>query len=151
MWRRRRSRAVSVVLSISVIKIHVKNRCFKIEIPKKLSLSPFDHIRSQGSSPFLLLRRRKMKVRSSVKRLCEFCRVVKRRGRIYVLCKSNPKHKQRQGLSTIAWAKLDYTPRTVMPEKILIRQHYVTGLKETHCKFMPCNGGIGLASLLSRS
>ncbi|KAK1265316.1 hypothetical protein QJS04_geneDACA016140 [Acorus gramineus] len=44
-----------------------------------------------------------MKVRSSVKKLCEFCRTVKRRGRVYVLCTSNPKHKQRQGFSTFAY------------------------------------------------
>ncbi|CAD5196936.1 unnamed protein product [Musa acuminata subsp. malaccensis] len=44
-----------------------------------------------------------MKVRSSVKKLCEFCRTVKRRGRIYVLCTANPKHKQRQGMSTFAY------------------------------------------------
>jgi large subunit ribosomal protein L36 len=42
-----------------------------------------------------------MKVRSAVKRLCEFCRVVKRRGKIYVLSKTNPKHKQRQGFATL--------------------------------------------------
>ncbi|XP_022868234.1 uncharacterized protein LOC111387869 [Olea europaea var. sylvestris] len=44
-----------------------------------------------------------MKVRSSVKKMCEFCRTVKRRGRVYVLCTANPKHKQRQGLSTFAY------------------------------------------------
>ncbi|GMN58200.1 hypothetical protein TIFTF001_027296 [Ficus carica] len=43
-----------------------------------------------------------MKVRSSVKKMCEFCRTVKRRGRVYVLCTANPKHKQRQGVSTFA-------------------------------------------------
>ncbi|KAF3639398.1 50S ribosomal protein L36, partial [Capsicum annuum] len=43
-----------------------------------------------------------MKVRSSVKKMCEFCRTVKRRGRVYVLCTSNPKHKQKQGYSTFA-------------------------------------------------
>ncbi|XP_010254406.1 PREDICTED: uncharacterized protein LOC104595390 isoform X2 [Nelumbo nucifera] len=44
-----------------------------------------------------------MKVRASVKKLCEFCRTVKRRGRVYVLCTANPKHKQRQGISTFAY------------------------------------------------
>ncbi|KAA0050174.1 hypothetical protein IC582_003936 [Cucumis melo] len=43
-----------------------------------------------------------MKVRSSVKKMCEFCRTVKRKGRVYIYCSSNPKHKQRQGLSTFA-------------------------------------------------
>ncbi|PIN20361.1 Mitochondrial/chloroplast ribosomal protein L36 [Handroanthus impetiginosus] len=47
-----------------------------------------------------------MKVRSSVKKMCEFCRTVKRRGRVYVLCTANPKHKQRQGMSTFAYEGL---------------------------------------------
>lgn len=38
-----------------------------------------------------------------MKKLCEFCRTVKRRGRVYVLCTANPKHKQRQGFSTFAY------------------------------------------------
>ena len=37
-----------------------------------------------------------MKVRPSVKKMCENCRVIKRHGKIRVICK-NPKHKQRQG------------------------------------------------------
>lgn len=38
-----------------------------------------------------------MKVQASVKKLCKDCKIVKRKGRIYVICSSNPKHKQRQG------------------------------------------------------
>lgn len=38
-----------------------------------------------------------MKVRASVKRICENCKVVRRRGVVRVICKTNPKHKQRQG------------------------------------------------------
>jgi large subunit ribosomal protein L36 len=37
-----------------------------------------------------------MKVRPSVKPICKDCRLIKRHGRILVICK-NPKHKQRQG------------------------------------------------------
>jgi large subunit ribosomal protein L36 len=37
-----------------------------------------------------------MKVRASVKRMCEKCRVIRRHGRVMVIC-TNPKHKQRQG------------------------------------------------------
>jgi len=37
-----------------------------------------------------------MKVRASVKRICEHCKIVKRKGAVYVIC-TNPKHKQRQG------------------------------------------------------
>jgi len=38
-----------------------------------------------------------MKVRASVRKICANCRFVRRRGHLYVICSSNPKHKQRQG------------------------------------------------------
>ena len=37
-----------------------------------------------------------MKVRASVKTRCEKCKVIRRKGVVYVIC-SNPKHKKRQG------------------------------------------------------
>ncbi|HOX21437.1 MAG TPA: 50S ribosomal protein L36 [Candidatus Paceibacterota bacterium] len=37
-----------------------------------------------------------MQVQSSVKKRCQNCKVIKRKGRIFIICK-NPKHKQRQG------------------------------------------------------
>jgi large subunit ribosomal protein L36 len=37
-----------------------------------------------------------MKVRASVRKICEKCKIVKRRGILYVICQ-NPKHKQKQG------------------------------------------------------
>ena len=37
-----------------------------------------------------------MKVRASVKRICDKCKIVRRRGVVRVIC-SNQKHKQRQG------------------------------------------------------
>ncbi|MBU2564149.1 50S ribosomal protein L36 [Patescibacteria group bacterium] len=37
-----------------------------------------------------------MKVQTSVKKICKKCKIVRRKGRICVIC-SNPKHKQRQG------------------------------------------------------
>ena len=37
-----------------------------------------------------------MKVRPSVKPMCEKCRIIKRKGSIRVICE-NPKHKQKQG------------------------------------------------------
>ncbi len=39
---------------------------------------------------------KQMKVRPSVKPMCERCRVIKRHGTTMVIC-SNPRHKQRQG------------------------------------------------------
>jgi large subunit ribosomal protein L36 len=37
-----------------------------------------------------------MKVRASVRRICDKCRIVRRQGVLRVIC-SNPRHKQRQG------------------------------------------------------
>ncbi len=37
-----------------------------------------------------------MKVRASVKKICRDCKVVRRRGKVRVICKV-PRHKQRQG------------------------------------------------------
>jgi large subunit ribosomal protein L36 len=37
-----------------------------------------------------------MKVRASVKKMCDNCKVIHRKGVVRVIC-TNPKHKQRQG------------------------------------------------------
>ena len=37
-----------------------------------------------------------MKVKPSVKPICEKCKVIKRQGRVLIIC-ANPKHKQRPG------------------------------------------------------
>jgi large subunit ribosomal protein L36 len=37
-----------------------------------------------------------VKVRPSVKPMCEKCKIIRRNGRVLVIC-SNPRHKQRQG------------------------------------------------------
>lgn len=37
-----------------------------------------------------------MKVRPSVKKICDKCKVTRRKGTVYITC-TNPKHKQRQG------------------------------------------------------
>jgi large subunit ribosomal protein L36 len=41
-------------------------------------------------------RRNDMKVRTSVKPICDKCKVIKRNGIVRIIC-VNPKHKQRQG------------------------------------------------------
>lgn len=35
-------------------------------------------------------------MRPSVKRICEKCKIIRRHGRVMVICE-NPKHKQKQG------------------------------------------------------
>jgi large subunit ribosomal protein L36 len=37
-----------------------------------------------------------MKVKPSVKKICERCKVIRREGKVMVIC-TNPRHKQRQG------------------------------------------------------
>lgn len=41
-------------------------------------------------------RRDEMKVKPSVKKICDSCKIIRRHGRVMVIC-SNPRHKQRQG------------------------------------------------------
>lgn len=37
-----------------------------------------------------------MKVRASVKKICKNCKVIKRNGKLRIIC-TDPKHKQKQG------------------------------------------------------
>ena len=39
---------------------------------------------------------RSVKVNPSVKKICDKCKVIRRHGRVMVICE-NPRHKQRQG------------------------------------------------------
>jgi large subunit ribosomal protein L36 len=38
-----------------------------------------------------------MKVKSSVRRICGSCQIVRRKNKLRVICKAEPKHKQVQG------------------------------------------------------
>ncbi|TET07005.1 50S ribosomal protein L36 [Candidatus Dependentiae bacterium] len=38
-----------------------------------------------------------MKVRTSIKKICNHCRIIKRKGVVRIICKRNARHKQRQG------------------------------------------------------
>ncbi|KAK8165176.1 ribosomal protein L36-domain-containing protein [Phyllosticta citrichinensis] len=54
---------------------------------------------TQYKSGGVLEQIRGMKVRSSVKKMCDGCKSVRRKGGryVYIICSKNPKHKQRQG------------------------------------------------------
>lgn len=53
--------------------------------------------RSVGlSAPSLRDAENPMKVRASVKKICDKCKIIRREGVVRVIC-VNPKHKQRQG------------------------------------------------------
>eukprot|EP00898_Chlorokybus_atmophyticus_P003002 jgi/Chlat1/3702/Chrsp251S00805 len=53
-----------------------------------------------------------MKVRAAVKKICDGCRFVRRRGRLYVVCSKARKHKQRQGFSTLAASRPGLPPQS---------------------------------------
>ncbi|KZT30558.1 hypothetical protein NEOLEDRAFT_1053013 [Neolentinus lepideus HHB14362 ss-1] len=67
----------------------------RVRLASTPSLVPYVHNHAAPSlasrSPLFT---RGMKVRSSVKVMCDGCSFVRRKGRIYVICSKNPKHKQ---------------------------------------------------------
>ncbi|XWW99624.1 hypothetical protein V2A60_007635 [Cordyceps javanica] len=68
-------------------------------------LSPFSRVLAATATTTTTHQQqvRGMKVHSSVKKRCEHCKVVRRKagkrhnGYLYIICKANPRHKQRQG------------------------------------------------------
>ncbi|SMN22553.1 similar to Saccharomyces cerevisiae YPL183W-A RTC6 Protein involved translation [Maudiozyma saulgeensis] len=68
-------------------------------LTRSFSLSTFNTInRATLRSPLnLVVATRGFKVKSSLKKFCKDCYIVRRKGRVYVYCKSNHKHKQRSG------------------------------------------------------
>ncbi len=71
------------------------------ELPGETNKNPLKYLNGYGKIFVALsVSERKeahtMKVRSSVKPICEKCKVIKRKGSIRIICE-NPKHKQRQG------------------------------------------------------
>ena len=58
----------------------------------KVELSPYDLTQRKDYVQVQV----DMKVRSSVKPMCEKCKLVRRHGKVLVIC-TNPRHKQRQG------------------------------------------------------
>ncbi|KAK7430282.1 hypothetical protein QQZ08_003257 [Neonectria magnoliae] len=64
--------------------------------------SLFANANTAAAPTALMQQTRGMKVHSSVKKRCEHCKVVRRKagkrhnGYLYIICKANPRHKQRQ-------------------------------------------------------
>ena len=79
-----------------------------------------------------------MKVRSSVKPICEHCKVVRRRGVIRVICKRNPKHKQRQGERNARIAGIDL-PRE---KKIQFALPYIFGVGPSNARRILAETGV---------
>ena len=59
-------------------------------------MSVFDVRRRVVASPGQMGSKATVKVKPSVKRICNKCRVIRRHGRVMVIC-DDPRHKQRQG------------------------------------------------------
>ena len=55
-----------------------------------------DRVADQGEERLTIGAEIQMKVRPSVRKMCEKCKIIRRGGRVFVIC-SNPRHKQRQG------------------------------------------------------
>ncbi|KAL9326215.1 hypothetical protein ACSQ67_006860 [Phaseolus vulgaris] len=97
-----------------------------------------------------------MKVRSSVKKMCEFCQIVKRRGRVYVICSGNPKHKQRQGMAT--FASEDPSPpvssetsscKMVLKPSQILRPSLISATPQRHSLSTLYGWRVGLAKIFS--
>src|ERR1700677_1267718 len=62
-----------------------------------VEVSPYDPSRGRITYRHKKRReKRELKVRPSVKKICDKCKIVRRKGVVRVICK-NPRHKQRQG------------------------------------------------------
>lgn len=75
--------------------------------------SPYSYARHHGPSLFgqcqqlaCIQPSSGMKTKSSLRRRCKDCFFVRRRGRLFVFCKTNPRHKQRQGWWAGVWCRL---------------------------------------------
>ena len=64
--------------------------------PLGMSLSHLQYALSRSGEKHHEFEGIKMKVRASVKKICDKCKVIHRRGVVRVICE-NAKHKQRQG------------------------------------------------------
>ena len=57
-----------------------------------------------------------------MKKMCDKCKVVKRGRKVMVVCEANPRHKQRQGFSTLAALSQVHVPAaaaaTPMPDMV---------------------------------
>ena len=61
-----------------------------------------------------------MKIRVSLKKMCDGCKFVKRKGKLRVICKKNARHKQRQPYSTQA---INLPTQQNFPTSLPIQNH----------------------------
>jgi large subunit ribosomal protein L36 len=61
-----------------------------------------------------------MRVRCAVKKICKSCSMVRRGKKVFVICSADPRHKQRQGFSTLAGAALGARPPGFLSDVALL-------------------------------
>ena len=71
-----------------------------------------------------------MKVRASVKKICRNCKTVRRNGVLFVICKTDPKHKQRQGQIMARIAGVDIPKQ----KRGVIALTYIFGIGKSRAK-----------------
>lgn len=81
-------------IGISTITRSIFNRSFGLYSANTINRVSATLIKSPVS---IISITRGFKVKSSLKKFCKDCYIVRRKGRVYVYCKSNHKHKQRSG------------------------------------------------------
>ena len=72
-----------------------------------------------------------MKVKSSVKRICNDCYLVRRKRRLYVMCRSHPRHKQRQGYCTESLPEAPCEHYTLQQQPLTALQPHAFSLSPT--------------------
>jgi ribosomal protein L36 len=97
-----------------------------------------------------------MKVRSAVKKMCKDCYLVKRKGKLFCYCKTDPRHKQRQGLHSYI---NNFAPSSSLgaaaafPSQISFLSNVVPPMAPAlSCQnaFFPLRYGLGAASFFLR-
>lgn len=63
-----------------------------------------------------------MKVRTSIKKMCAGCHIVRYNRKNYVKCNENPRHKQRQRFSTVSPLHTYPLPTVPLSQQPVIRQ-----------------------------
>ena len=66
----------------------------RLAVLPSTSLAACRHPHQAGAAASVVGGLRGMKVRSAVRKFCEGCSIVRRKGKVYVICSLNPKHKQ---------------------------------------------------------
>lgn len=89
-----------------------------------------------------------MKVRSAVRKLCKDCYIVRRKKVLFCYCKSNPRHKQRQGLHTTLPTNTPLLNNEIANVSNLTNYNYLNNFQNV---FIPIRYGFGAASFFIRN